>query len=706
MFIRSLSLLQASAFAVLLLAATPPGAQPTAKTPTASPTAEVTPTSQLSAGERIAQLRRLIDADKEQLLRSQEQLDKPDGEFAQAEAEFERIDLSYSAKQRQLSELRESGRADSVVELQAEVDALGRQRQLARERFDLAIEQRKNLRQSIEVIAKRIEQQSSDLARLIGDAPAIATPAPAAAAGPEAAISTPPPTGVPAPGPGPIPQPSATVAPAPSGTATSATPVAPADATALASTPAAPTPTPAPAKETKLQRDVRAADTALLEKEAAIQEVEGRIAEFSDRIAALRQNMEVERKLRATALAAEDNATKTLAEIQSESDVKAAAGASWSDMSALRERLREAERRRQAARKESRDHADRLDALAGELATLQTEMGAVMREADTLRDDAAALKAELESLSRLWNPRVLLDWFLRYGVRVIGIAIAMTILLWMARVGSRHIAAAVAQGTETGSEEERENRAVTLTSVFSTTARTLIWFGGIIMALQEVGIPIAPLVGGAAVGGLAVAFGAQNLIRDYFTGFVILLENQYAINDVVKVAGTSGLVERITLRMTVLRDTEGTVHFIPNGEIKTVSNLTHGWSRAVFDIGVAYKEDMDRVIDTIIDVGRELRADPFFKRSILEDLTMLGVDQFADSSVIIKFFIKTRPLKQWDVKRAMLRRLKRRFDEMGIEFPFPSRTIFHRSDGSVPFEAAPTLVHKAVRPEDLHPGQR
>jgi small-conductance mechanosensitive channel len=185
-------------------------------------------------------------------------------------------------------------------------------------------------------------------------------------------------------------------------------------------------------------------------------------------------------------------------------------------------------------------------------------------------------------------------------------------------------------------------------------------------------------MGGAAVVGLAVAFGAQNLVRDYFTGFMILLENQYDINDVVKIAGVAGLVERITLRVTILRDLEGVVHFVPNGQITTVSNLTHGWSRVVLDIGVAYKEDVDRVMKAIADVGKEVRYDPNFRHLILEDLEVLGVDAFTDSAVIIKAIVKTRPLQQWTVKRAMMRRLKKKFDELGIEIPYPHRKIFHQ----------------------------
>jgi small conductance mechanosensitive channel len=234
-----------------------------------------------------------------------------------------------------------------------------------------------------------------------------------------------------------------------------------------------------------------------------------------------------------------------------------------------------------------------------------------------------------------------------------------------------------------GSFDERKNRAQTLVGAFRYAATVAVVVGGILTILQEIGVSVAPLLGGAAVVGLAVAFGTQNLIRDYFTGFLILMENQYGINDVIRIGGTSGTVERITLRTTVLRDLEGVVHFIPNGEIKQVSNLTHGWSRAVFEIGVAYKEDVDQVMKVLIEIGEHLREDETFANKIIDQPTMLGVDSFGDSAVVIKFFMKTRPLQQWEVKREMLRRIKMRFDELGIEIPFPHRTVFHRSeDGS------------------------
>src|SRR5262249_44138375 len=137
-------------------------------------------------------------------------------------------------------------------------------------------------------------------------------------------------------------------------------------------------------------------------------------------------------------------------------------------------------------------------------------------------------------------------------------------------------------------------------------------------------------------------------------------------------------------RTTVLRDLEGVVHFIPHGTITTVSNLTHGWSRALFDVGIAYKEDVDRVMQLLLDMGREIRQDPAFGPLILDDPEMLGVDDLADSAVVIKFFLKTKPLQQWTVKREMLRRIKNRFDALGIEIPFPHQTVYHRYETPPP----------------------
>ena len=287
---------------------------------------------------------------------------------------------------------------------------------------------------------------------------------------------------------------------------------------------------------------------------------------------------------------------------------------------------------------------------------------------------------DVETLENPFSPMNLLRWALHHGPRIAAILLAMISVLVVVRYSTKKVVNLMSQGGARGSKEEREARAGTLVGVFRNAASVITYVGGILMLLQEIGIPIAPLLGGAAIFGLAVAFGAQNLVRDYFYGFVILLENQYKLNDVVRIGDKSGQVEKITLRMTVLRDIEGCVHFIPNGEITSVTNMTHGWSRAFFDVGVAYKEDIDRVIAVIREIGAELRKDSNYRLLILEDLEMLGVEALADSAVVIRFFIKTRTLKQWGVKREMLRRIKNRFDQLGIEIPFPHRTVYHRVD--------------------------
>ena len=273
---------------------------------------------------------------------------------------------------------------------------------------------------------------------------------------------------------------------------------------------------------------------------------------------------------------------------------------------------------------------------------------------------------------KVWN------WFLEHAASLVVILLGALILQWLVSVVSHRIVDVLTKRALRGSQIERENRARTLSSVFHNAATTVIYLGAVLILLDEFGIPISTLLGGVAVFGLAVAFGAQNLIKDYFYGFMILLENQYGVNDVIKIGGISGLVERITLRLTVLRDQEGTVHFIPHGEVKTVSNMTHGWSRAVFDIGIAYAENPDRVMDVLMQLAQELRQDPAFAERILEDPEMLGVEGLGESSIVIRFHIKTAPKQQWSVKRELLRRIKRKFDELGIEIPFPSRTIYYR----------------------------
>jgi small conductance mechanosensitive channel len=232
---------------------------------------------------------------------------------------------------------------------------------------------------------------------------------------------------------------------------------------------------------------------------------------------------------------------------------------------------------------------------------------------------------------------------------------------------------------------ELEKRAATIGGVIRKTASAVIWVLAMAMALREVGFDIAPILAGAGVVGLAVGFGAQNLVRDVITGLFMLMENQVSENDIVLINGTGGLVEEINLRTTVLRGLDGTVHIFPNGAITTLSNMTREYSFYVFDVGVAYKEDTDRVVEVLEEIAEQMRQEEEFRPLILEPLDVLGVDQFGDSAVVIKVRLKTVPSKQWQVGRAMNRRIKKRFDEEGIEIPFPHHTLYF-GEASMPFK--------------------
>lgn len=226
--------------------------------------------------------------------------------------------------------------------------------------------------------------------------------------------------------------------------------------------------------------------------------------------------------------------------------------------------------------------------------------------------------------------------------------------------------------------EDRESiqRAQTLGRVVRYLISVVVTLVAVMLILSEVGISLAPILGAAGVVGLAVGFGAQSLVKDYFAGFFLLLENQIRQGDVVTLAGHTGLVEEVTLRYVQLRDYGGTVYFVPNGQITTVTNMTRGYGNAVVDVGVAYREDVDEVMALMQRVAAELRLDPSFGPRILQDLEMAGVDQLADSAVVIRARLRCVALEQWDVRREYLRRVKKAFDAAGIEIPFPHLTVY------------------------------
>ncbi|MBN1159282.1 MAG: mechanosensitive ion channel family protein [Bacteroidales bacterium] len=223
---------------------------------------------------------------------------------------------------------------------------------------------------------------------------------------------------------------------------------------------------------------------------------------------------------------------------------------------------------------------------------------------------------------------------------------------------------------------EAEKRINTLMGILRGLIRIVVWTMYAMIVLKKFNIDIGPILASAGIVGLAVGFGAQELVRDFISGFYMLLENHIRTGDIAIINGTGGLVERIALRTVTLRDFSGVVHVFQNGKISSLSNMTKEWSAVVFDIGVAYKEDTETVMNIMKQVGDELKDDPEFGEHIIEPIEVFGLDSFGDSAIVIKARLKTKPIQQWAVGREYRKRLKRAFDERSIEIPFPHTTIY------------------------------
>lgn len=265
-------------------------------------------------------------------------------------------------------------------------------------------------------------------------------------------------------------------------------------------------------------------------------------------------------------------------------------------------------------------------------------------------------------------------WFTTSGIKVLGILVVLIVLSRMSRWIVKWLEKFIPE-KDTLQAVEVKKRAHTLGTILRHGVLIVISFIALLMILGELGIQLGPLLATAGVGALAVGFGAQSLVKDVITGFFIILENQYRIGDAIEVAGVSGLVESVSLRKTVLRDLEGKVHTIPNGEIKIVSNLSKEWARSVLDVSISYREDVDQIMELLNQIGKELAAEEPWKSVLLEPLQIFGVERFGESELVIRVVVKTAPLKQWEVGRELRRRIKIRFDEKGIQIPFPHRVL-------------------------------
>ncbi len=228
-----------------------------------------------------------------------------------------------------------------------------------------------------------------------------------------------------------------------------------------------------------------------------------------------------------------------------------------------------------------------------------------------------------------------------------------------------------------------KKRTFTLTNVISNLIIVGSAVAAVLIIADQIGIPVTPLLAGAGVAGIVVGLGAQSLIKDLINGTFILLEQWYQIDDTVSIGDTTGAVEKFNLRTTVLRDIEGILHFIPNGEIKQLSNHTHAWSRALVEVGVHYEENIDKVVEVLEEAFEELVNDKEYKGSILQRPEILGdggVSELGDSAVKFTIICKVMPGQQWTIGRQLRKRIKNKFDEMGIEIPYPCTNVYMRDN--------------------------
>jgi len=297
------------------------------------------------------------------------------------------------------------------------------------------------------------------------------------------------------------------------------------------------------------------------------------------------------------------------------------------------------------------------------LTTLQESLESIAR---FLRLDAAELGRKLIEVAFIW----LLAWM----------------AFWLVKAIARRIERAVDDG-DASTFSEAEQRGHTISQLLRSVGRMVIISLALLSTLN-VFVNIGPLLAGAGILGLAVSFGAQSLVKDVISGFFVLMENQFVVGDVIEVAGRSGVVEQMTLRVVMLRDAEGVLHIIPNGQITTVSNKTRRWGRAVVDVGVGYDTDVDRALTVLRDELTRFAADPAWHSRLDGTPEVLGVEGLQDSAVVIRTLTRTVAGSQWEVAREIRRRFKNRLDQEGIEIPYPQRTLHVRSSEEITRGAA------------------
>ena len=268
----------------------------------------------------------------------------------------------------------------------------------------------------------------------------------------------------------------------------------------------------------------------------------------------------------------------------------------------------------------------------------------------------------------------ILQWLKSNGVTILITIVLAIVGLILLRISTRHLKRKV-QSLDDEDGSMLDKRTATITRVVWTTGAVLIVGTALLIVLEAFGVPILPVLASVGFVGLAFGLGAQTLVKDMISGLFVLIEDQYTIGDVVEIGGVVGTVESITLRKTTVRDLYGTVHHIPNGEVRTVANKSRGWSRALVEVGVTYDADVDKAIETLRQIGMGLQETAEFETAVLEEPVVTGIEGLDDSAVRLRIMVKTIPGAEWDVQRYLRRQIRLVFAEQGIDIAFPTQTV-------------------------------
>lgn len=567
-----------------------------------------------SEEQRVRRIREAIELDRERL-------ELANADQPQRQALFDQLTeviATWKVEQQENSLLLEqTSDPEKRANLERIIAKLDNELELLRTQSELALLALTTVRQQIEVLEKKIEREQHTVDSLLGVAPKLTEAAPPASA--------------------PVGDRQPAMAPAPTDEL-----MDPARTVA----------------QVEAKREIK-------RRQREVTEADQDLVDFVKRKRSLEQQIVLEEVLLDTARKSEDTLPGLLERRLADLESARAMAPNGAQTLRYQQSVTFINRLLDQVRAEIDDRAAYLSSLSVRLKRLSEEEHAVTRNAEDARASLTKMRARLNRLESPFHPQNIAHWAHERGPRILMLLGSFAVLLFFVRFGIRRLVRLLVMRKNKG-PDSGSDRADTLAFSLRSSMTFIIVVSGLFLLLEESGVDVKTVLGGAAIIGVSVAFGAQNLMRDYFTGFVILLEKQFELGDLVTIAGFTGIVESVNMRATMIRDLEGRVHFIPNGEVKSVTNRTYHWGRAMVEIPVGYQENVDRVMETLTEVANEVRKDRKYIERITEDPTMLWVDDFAEEGVIIKLTMKTVPEDVTIIRRELLRRIKNKFDEVGI----------------------------------------